>query len=325
MNHINQETGELIAVSRSPRFTLWVAFLAFSTITLGSSVEVKNERGKNDGDSRWAVAMSAIAFTVTAVVVLMHLSAVHAIHVVGTKAEGIICLGLVVCWVIIVSVIANADSGLAVQEDEDNTIINGNLYYFGWAGFVTSILLLISYLRAVFGVDLAGELRSRSKRLTLWAAVLACALVVMGSSANIFDKDCSPQQQTDAFCSRTKYGISLGAITTIFSLVVVGLKMATSVAPFYIEAAFSVLLCILNGFGVAFLTSPKGPGSPIGNLYYFTWISFILCFMLIADCYNDFNATGKPEDEINGQPGGNGHMNGHTTGEIPIEPLEDTI
>ena len=38
---INQETGELINPSgRSPRFTLWVAFLVFATITMGSAVGV---------------------------------------------------------------------------------------------------------------------------------------------------------------------------------------------------------------------------------------------------------------------------------------------
>lgn len=133
------------------------------------------------------------------------------------------------------------------------------------AGFVTSVLLVIAYLRGVFGVDLAGEIQNRSSRLNLWAGLLACALVVMGSSANVFDKDCAPQVQTDAFCARTKLGISIGVISTVFSLAVVGMKMATSVAPFIMECAVSILMAILNGFGVAFITSAKGPGSPIGK------------------------------------------------------------
>jgi hypothetical protein len=37
--NISTETGESVQ-GRSPRFTLWVAFLVFSTITLGSSVQV---------------------------------------------------------------------------------------------------------------------------------------------------------------------------------------------------------------------------------------------------------------------------------------------
>ena len=37
--HINPETGEA-NVNRSPRFVQWVAFLVFSTVTLGSAVQV---------------------------------------------------------------------------------------------------------------------------------------------------------------------------------------------------------------------------------------------------------------------------------------------
>ena len=37
--HVNHETGES-SQNRSPRFTLWVAFLIFATITLGAAVEV---------------------------------------------------------------------------------------------------------------------------------------------------------------------------------------------------------------------------------------------------------------------------------------------
>jgi hypothetical protein len=40
-NSINMETGEAVGNGgRSPRFTLWVAFLVFASITMGSAVEV---------------------------------------------------------------------------------------------------------------------------------------------------------------------------------------------------------------------------------------------------------------------------------------------
>jgi hypothetical protein len=38
MSDINPETG-LTTSSRSPRFTMWAAFLIFSTITMGAAVE----------------------------------------------------------------------------------------------------------------------------------------------------------------------------------------------------------------------------------------------------------------------------------------------
>ena len=44
--NINPETGASTntgASGRSPRLTLWIAFLVFSTITLGASVEVVSQ------------------------------------------------------------------------------------------------------------------------------------------------------------------------------------------------------------------------------------------------------------------------------------------
>ena len=44
-------------------------------------------------------------------------------------------------------------------------------------------------------------------------------------------------------------------------------------------------------FGVAYLTSDQGPGAPLGNLYYFTWGSFLSAFMLLASCFEDYQAA----------------------------------
>jgi hypothetical protein len=45
--NINSATGESVSQGRSPRFSLWIAFLVFSTITLGSSVEIVSREGRN--------------------------------------------------------------------------------------------------------------------------------------------------------------------------------------------------------------------------------------------------------------------------------------
>ena len=278
----------------------------------------KNQLDDVDGNARWAVFCSAITFATTAVVVALHMSPVFSHFIVNTKVEGALCVILCAFWATTVSIVSNANTGLAVDNDAENNVVNGNLYYFSWAGFVTSVILLVAYLRGVFGVDVAGEIRSRAARLTLWSGLLACSLVVMGSSANIFDKDCSTQVETAAYCARTKYAISLGAISTIFSLGIVGLKMATSMAPFLVEAGFSLLLAIFNGFGVAFITSAAGPGSPIGNLYYFTWLSFLCSLMLCASCYEDYNNAGNEATQSS-----SGDVEaGKANQDIPVENLE---
>jgi hypothetical protein len=185
----------------------------------------KKTEGDTDSNAKWAVTSSALTFAVTGVVVLMHMSPMFSTYIVNTKVEGAICFILTVFWAATVAVVSNASSGLAVDTEKDNTIVNGNLYYFSWAGFVTSVMLVVAYLRGVFGVDVAGEMKNRAARLTRWSDLLACQLVVMGSSSNIFDKDCAPQAQSDAFCARTKYAISLGVFGTFFSLAVVAMKV----------------------------------------------------------------------------------------------------
>ena len=121
---------------------------------------------------------------------------------------------------------------------------------------MTSILLVVSYLRGVFGVDVYGEVQNRAARLMVWAGFLACQLVVMGATANILDKDCSSSMYdstssstTVSYCRRTQFGIAVGAIGTLIALLVVAMKMLypTLVLNFF-EGVLSLLLCIMNGF-----------------------------------------------------------------------------
>ena len=177
---------------------------------------------------------------------------------------------------------------------------------------------MVSYLRSVFGVDVYGEVKNRSARLTLWAGFLACQMVVMGASSNILDKNCNTYDvnlsQDSVYCKRTRFGIVVGAVGTAVALLVVGMKMLTRIAPMVVEGVLSFMLCILNGCGVAYLTSPAGPGSAIGNLYYFIWLSWFCSFLLIASVFEDYqggDTTGtqvKPEDD-----------------ELPVETIDNEV
>lgn len=281
--------------TRSPRFVLWLAYLVFSIITLGSVVEVvqdNNVENERTAAESWSLTCAAITFTITTIVNLMHLNSVSSLLIVGTKIEGGLCILLVIFWVALVAVVTDSRTNLAV--DEIGAVYNGNLYYFSWAGFVCSILLLTSYLEDAFGINVAGTLRNRSPRLTLWSAHLATSIVVMGSSANFFDSSCGLGE--DERCARAVYGIVYGALTTIGAVGIVGLKIATSRAPFVVETLVAFTLVILCGFGVAFITSQRGPGAELGNLYYFTWASFLTSFMLLASLVGDYNAASSANE-----------------------------
>ena len=138
--NVNQETGESLPQARSARFKLWMAFLVFSTITMVSAVGVKKTRDESDSNAKWAVTCSVITFVATGVVVILHLIPALASFIVDTKFEGFLTLMLAVFWGATVAVVSNASTGLAVDSELDNTIVNGNLYYFSCKLCVVEII-----------------------------------------------------------------------------------------------------------------------------------------------------------------------------------------
>ena len=99
----------------------------------------------------------------------------------------------------------------------------------------------------------------------------------MGSSLRVMNDDCSPNKhQTEEYCTRTKLGIALGAVGFSFGLLIVTVKLFCLSNYISCEFVAALILAILDGFGVAFITSNNGPGSTIGNLYFGSWISFLV-------------------------------------------------
>uniref|UniRef100_A0A7S2E8M7 Uncharacterized protein n=1 Tax=Trieres chinensis TaxID=1514140 RepID=A0A7S2E8M7_TRICV len=289
-------TTEVDGRIRSPRFTTWLCFMVFSLITMSSALEVVERYSETDmamKNQRYAVASSISSFVINGIVVMMHLTPKTSSYIVATKLEGAVCLFLMGFNTATVAVASDPNNGLAVKSD--GAVMNGNLYYFSWAGFVTSVVMSVSYLRSVYHLDVAGEMRNRSARLTLWAALLASSLIVMGSAANVYDAECNvyEPERTEKYCNRTAFAVTIGALGTMASLVVVGLKIATSRAPFVLEMTLSVSLFVLDAFGVAYVTSGYGPGAPLGNLYYFSWGAFISAFFLSSSCYESYVGARK--------------------------------
>lgn len=318
---MNEESNEYQQQVRSPRFTHWCAFLVFSTITMVAAIQERNTADVVHPAHGYSIFCSAATFAISLAIVILHLFSLSALFVVGTIVEGGVCLILVILWCVVVGVVSDSKNELAVSED--GTVANGNLYYFSWAGFICSVTLLVSYLRSIYGVDVAGEIKSRSARLNYWSALLCTSLVVLGSSTNTYTNDCITQSESLSFCKKTKFAISIGVIAAFLSLYCVAAKIATSRAPFLLEVAFSVLTFILYVFGVIFLTSADSPGASIGNLYYFTWLSFMISLGLIASCYDDYQAAKNiNEHNQHGDNTSNRMPDIEIPDDIPVETID---
>lgn len=198
----------------------------------------------------------------------------------------------VILWSAIVAVNTDAALALGPGEDGSNSVQSANLYFFSWAGFVTSAVLLVSFIRDAFGVDIVGTVRGSGKRLEWWATLLAASIVVLGSAAETLKGDCKGDSQSgvdDVYCRRTKFAISASTICMVLCVYVIYTKVAKQSSPFMVELGSAFGLAIMNVFVVFFTTSADGPGSSVGNLYYFSWAMSLSSIFLAAQCYTEYS------------------------------------
>jgi len=283
------------------RLKFWSAYLIISFIVMMASLET-NRSSTTTPSSRdnldWTIACSIITFCLTLIILLIHF--LTPFPIIGGKLEGFSIVLSLVCWCALVIVVSKPGDGVAINSS-DGSVSNGNIYYFSWAGFLTSSVLLISFLQHAVNVYVPNELAS--SRFKYWATLLASSVVVLGSSADFFGRICDGNGGTN-YCNRCILGIIIGCFGTLFSLIVVTMNIAMGRVPFMLECGFSLLMALLNAFGVAFLTSDKGPGAPLGNLYYFSWLSFVLVFVILYGCWEDYKMAqeGLERDELELNP-----------------------
>ncbi|KAL7560776.1 hypothetical protein ACA910_005343 [Epithemia clementina (nom. ined.)] len=264
------------------RFPAWFCLAVFSGVCLVAAtteLDIKN-RGSEE---RWTMTVSAISLAVSIVSVLAYLF-MRGLFLSTPMAEGIMTLILLVFWGIGLPVIMAPDNGIAVS---GNDVVNANLYFFSWVSFAISILLTLSLLQETMGIDA----RQADGKQTRWFFLCASSLIVLGSSTRIFNADsnaCDEDGSTQ-FCKRSKFAISVGTISFVAALAMV-MAIFKHLSAAIIELGVSSFLILLWTFGVGFITfgGDKSPGTTIGNLYFSTWISFILTVFLFGKSFQEF-------------------------------------
>jgi hypothetical protein len=288
-----------LASQRSPRFYYWLAFLLFSVIVAGTSIEATDRiQATSQGiqNQKWAVICSTLSVFVAIGIVLMHFSPVLAIFLVGTKFEGAASFIMVALWSALVAVISDSNNGLAV--DGEGSVVVGNLYYCGWGGFVCAMLLFLNYLKDVYFLSIQEELSLRSDRLNMWIAYLIISIILTSSAANVFDHECFASDRFGTmFCNRILLALAVGGSGSASSMVIIGMKFATGMAPWGIELFLSVFLFLANCFSMSLVTAENGPGAKIGNLYYFSWLSLILPFVLMSATFEYISKRNNQEEK----------------------------
>lgn len=291
---------------QTSRFKLYSIFNAFTFIVLiaiaqvETDVEAQNNLDDKTGkyDKGWALALSILSFFITSATLGVYLHNTYRGFLTGTYIEGLIILVLLMFATTIVALVTGPQKGLAV--DADGAVFVGNMYYFAWAAFSTCVLIVSSFLEESFGFNVAQEMRLRSTSFSYWSALLITSLVVMASSADLYNRNCDApaNEKPQPFCSRSVLGVIVGVIGVVFSLAIVVMKVSFGAAPFLTEVSLCLSLFVFYLVEIAYVTDIDGPGSPLGNLYYFSWFSFLLTFMVGKACYEDYvDLQHSPEEQ----------------------------
>ncbi|KAL3760375.1 hypothetical protein ACHAWU_006167 [Discostella pseudostelligera] len=132
------------------------------------------------------------------------------------------------------------------------------------------------------------------------------------------------ESRSKKYCHRAAFGVSVGCIGCVTSLSVVAMRSActpsgtiggattSSSNPqenigggggdgdskskkiiFVVECLSSWTLLVMNCFAVAYLTSEGGPGAPIGNLFFATWITFVMVIFVAVSCFGEVQLAKK--------------------------------
>lgn len=167
-------------------------------------------------------------------------------------------------------------------------IYNNNLYFFSWLSFMAAFATFMQYFTATRGVGSDGG--KKGMKPMVWFALVATSWIVTLASSRLYDTrgfNCGSSNLStveDDRCERTRLGFSWGAISGFVALIWGVLMSFTSIV--IIDAFLSAIIMTGWIFCIIYITfgnPAKMPAHYLGNLYFFTWISFILSVILFAN------------------------------------------
>jgi len=187
------------------------------------------------------------------------------------------------------------------------SVENGNLYYFSWGAFLSSLTLWFETMKEYNDIllnevgDYVRNSTARNPRFSKWTLLLVTNIIVMSAGANLHRKFCENNAELHKdlyFCNTAVFAIFLGAVSACLALGIVILETTNNGQERnrYLTVETIVSLLIFNSYiaGVSIITNSGGAGEKIGNLYYFTWITFLNSFSLSMDFLDIFLLQVKP-------------------------------
>ena len=116
--------------------------------------------------------------------------------------------------------------------------------------------------------------------------MLFCSSIIIFAMAIRYQTSQDCRSNKSERCKSNKYALSLGACGFVIALSIIGVIYFKALNV-YVESGIVVVLLGLYAVGVALITSENGSGAAIGNLYFSTWIGFLITAFLSVDTCHD--------------------------------------
>jgi hypothetical protein len=212
-------------------------------------------------------------------------------------------LSFLTCGVCLTTLILTMHSKYSWAVNGIGEIQIANLYYFTWASALTAGLQMMSYVKNVIG------LKAKDYVTAIWVAMCKVCFVILAAGyhvwRNISDVCTFDDVRSGAatFCSRTVLSIAFaftgmvisGLIALIRVLVDTRCPNTKGRGQAHVEMVTSFFLVLLFGAAVALITGIGGPGQSVGDLFYATWLAFLVSIGLVAACLEEIWRTDSEE------------------------------
>jgi len=281
-------------------------FLAiFSTVCMGSALDAAyNTSSDLTPHQKFMIICPAIVAIFAMIQFAFCLKTSWYMQISRFSFGGILSIIMFGLWISNLVLTMSSESTWAVNEIGDIEI--ANLFYFSWASIITSFLVMMSYIESKLGIQEDDVMTA------VWMAVNKVCAVIVGASFHIWqniEEKCDLediQNGAITYCTKTVFAMVVGATGMVAgSTVVASRVLERQFCPgccsrrvrAHVEAVVSVFLLLLFTVAVASITGIGGPGQSVGDLYYATWLAFVVAIGVFIHCYDRIRL-----DEIESEP-----------------------
>lgn len=253
-----------LTATDTKHFQYWMAFMVFALVNLCSLLN-SFEDGLTSKDwnreQKFVVSVASINFALGTIACFGHL---FVKGFAGTFMEFGTLFVVFILWCASLAFLMDGEHELGTN---DMGILNGNIYFSGWLSFIMAVMLITSHLQMYSGFQ-------HHETFFTWSGFTVSSLVVLSASVTLWQDQCDALEDSKR-CSRTMFGIVLGAICALLGI---GMMFQNDKVA---EQYGSIVLFIAWCFGISYITFDSGPGVRVGTLYFSTWFCMI-CTLFVA-------------------------------------------